>query len=75
MNEVLGSAFNPSAPFQGIPEVEQLARLLSCTRTALINKTSQLFTELVKEILWLSRPEPRPWRRRASRTTKARETP
>ncbi|PHT42434.1 hypothetical protein CQW23_16459 [Capsicum baccatum] len=46
MNEVLGSASNPSAPSQGNPVGEQLARLLSSTRDMLINQTSRFFLEL-----------------------------
>nr|XP_016447815.1 PREDICTED: ubiquitin-NEDD8-like protein RUB2 isoform X1 [Nicotiana tabacum]XP_016447816.1 PREDICTED: ubiquitin-NEDD8-like protein RUB2 isoform X1 [Nicotiana tabacum] len=42
-NEVRGSAFNPFTPSQGIPEVEQLARLLSSTRDMLISQTEQRF--------------------------------
>ncbi|PHU11245.1 hypothetical protein BC332_18175 [Capsicum chinense] len=46
MNEVLESASNPSAPSQGNPVGEQLARLLSSTRDMLINQTSRFFLEL-----------------------------
>ncbi|KAF3648912.1 hypothetical protein FXO38_17935 [Capsicum annuum] len=46
VNEVLGSASNPSAPSQGYPVGEQLARLLSSTRDMLINQTSRFFLEL-----------------------------
>ncbi|XP_019256009.1 PREDICTED: deubiquitination-protection protein dph1-like isoform X2 [Nicotiana attenuata] len=45
-NEVLGSASNTFTPPQGIPEVEQLARLLSSTRDMLISQTAQRFLEL-----------------------------
>nr|XP_016515282.1 PREDICTED: ubiquitin domain-containing protein DSK2-like isoform X1 [Nicotiana tabacum] len=49
-NEVRGSAFNPFTPSQGIPEVEQLARLLSSTRDMLISQTEQRFLELERDL-------------------------
>ncbi|KAJ8568101.1 hypothetical protein K7X08_020823 [Anisodus acutangulus] len=45
MIAILTSLFNPSAPSQGILEVEQLARMLSSARDMLINQTSQLFLD------------------------------
>nr|XP_009799776.1 PREDICTED: deubiquitination-protection protein dph1-like isoform X2 [Nicotiana sylvestris] len=49
-NEVLGSASNTFTPSQGIPEVEQLARLLSSTRDMLISQTAQRFLELERDL-------------------------
>ncbi|XP_075092728.1 ubiquitin-like domain-containing protein CIP73 isoform X3 [Nicotiana tabacum] len=49
-NEVLGSASNTFTPSQGIPEVEQLARLLSSTRDMLISQTAQRFLELERNL-------------------------
>ncbi|XP_070019100.1 ubiquitin-like domain-containing protein CIP73 isoform X7 [Nicotiana sylvestris] len=49
-NEVLGSASNTFTPSQGIPEVEQLARLLSSTRDMLISQTAQRFLELERDM-------------------------
>lgn len=49
-NEVLESASNTFTPSQGIPEVEQLARLMSSTRDMLISQTAQRFLELERDL-------------------------